>query len=250
VFVRRKEKERRRARELRAIGWSLGAIATELDVSKSSVSVWVRDIPRAEQKARRRLQVLSGAAKTCGRCERRRPIEFFSRHPTAGRQHWCRECFKAYFRKRGARHRAQVKAGQRRRIERARDYVLLRLERSRCQDCGETHVVVLDLDHVRGEKSAEIARLAGEGAAPGRIEDEMEKCDVVCANCHRRRTEGRRGSWRERAHGGEDFTESLKASVRRNLTLAHARLARGCADCGETDVRTLEFDHVAEKRFP
>ena len=36
--------ERARARELRARSWTLGEIADELDVSTSSVSVWVRDV--------------------------------------------------------------------------------------------------------------------------------------------------------------------------------------------------------------
>jgi len=36
--------EQRRARELRAGAWTLAEIATELGVSKSSVSVWVRDV--------------------------------------------------------------------------------------------------------------------------------------------------------------------------------------------------------------
>jgi transcriptional regulator with XRE-family HTH domain len=36
--------ERRRARELRAESWTLADIARELGVSKSSVSVWVRDV--------------------------------------------------------------------------------------------------------------------------------------------------------------------------------------------------------------
>jgi transcriptional regulator with XRE-family HTH domain len=36
--------EQRRARELRAQAWTLADIATELSVSKSSVSLWVRDV--------------------------------------------------------------------------------------------------------------------------------------------------------------------------------------------------------------
>ena len=36
--------EQQRARELRAQTWTLGDIATELGVSKSSVSLWVRDV--------------------------------------------------------------------------------------------------------------------------------------------------------------------------------------------------------------
>jgi transcriptional regulator with XRE-family HTH domain len=36
--------EQQRARELRAQAWALQDIATELGVSKSSVSLWVRDV--------------------------------------------------------------------------------------------------------------------------------------------------------------------------------------------------------------
>ena len=49
--------EQQRARELRAEAWTLDEIATELGVSKSSVSLWVRDVdfePRPRRAARRR----------------------------------------------------------------------------------------------------------------------------------------------------------------------------------------------------
>ena len=39
-----KVKEQLRARELRALSWTLQDIATELGLSKSSVSLWVRDV--------------------------------------------------------------------------------------------------------------------------------------------------------------------------------------------------------------
>ena len=49
--------EQQRARELRAEAWTLDEIAAELGVSKSSVSLWVRDVefdPRPRRTARRR----------------------------------------------------------------------------------------------------------------------------------------------------------------------------------------------------
>jgi hypothetical protein len=42
---RGKVREQEEARRLRAMNWTLQAIAEELDVSKSSVSLWVRDVP-------------------------------------------------------------------------------------------------------------------------------------------------------------------------------------------------------------
>lgn len=255
MFVRPKIEEHHRARELRGRGWSLNAIAKELRVAKSSVSVWVRDVqvPPARvqtKKAHPPLLMLSGHVKRCGRCRQALPVEMFSRHPTERRQFWCRECFRAYFRQRGSKHRAQVNAGRNRRVERARDHLLLKLEESRCRDCGESHVVVLEFDHVRGRKSADLARLVGDGARLREIDEEAAKCDVVCANCHRRRTAHRVGSWRQRAYRGESVDTDRGISERRNLSFVLDRLkSHHCVDCGEADVRTLEFDHVDAKRF-
>jgi transposase len=47
-----KTDERRRARELRAQGWSIKEIERSLGVSRSSVSSWVRDVElTVEQRA-------------------------------------------------------------------------------------------------------------------------------------------------------------------------------------------------------
>jgi transcriptional regulator with XRE-family HTH domain len=54
VGYRGKLEERARARELRAEAWTLGEIADELGVAKSSVSRWVRDVafdPRSRRSA-------------------------------------------------------------------------------------------------------------------------------------------------------------------------------------------------------
>ena len=62
------------------------------------------------------------------------------------------------------------------------------LTRSRCADCGLSDIVVLEFDHVRGHKAANVTRLANGGFALSRIRDEIAKCEIRCANCHRRRT--------------------------------------------------------------
>jgi transcriptional regulator with XRE-family HTH domain len=52
VGYRGKLEERQRARALRAEAWTLREIADELGVAKSSVSVWVRDVPFDPQSRR------------------------------------------------------------------------------------------------------------------------------------------------------------------------------------------------------
>lgn len=63
-----------------------------------------------------------------------------------------------------------------------------------CVDCGETDLRVLEFDHVRGNKSANIARLLNNAVSWPTIEKEIAKCEVRCANCHRIKT-NERGSW-------------------------------------------------------
>jgi 5-methylcytosine-specific restriction endonuclease McrA len=72
------------------------------------------------------------------------------------------------------------------------------LAASGCVDCGETDVCVLDFDHV-GEKVATITQLVRREVGLRRLREEMERCEVRCANCHRRRTAVVGGHYRARA---------------------------------------------------
>lgn len=46
-------------------------------------------------------------------------------------------------------------------------------------------------------KSGGVARMVWEGAALERVEAELSRCEVVCVNCHKRRTYSRLPScWR------------------------------------------------------
>lgn len=72
-----------------------------------------------------------------------------------------------------------------------------------CVDCGETDPVVLEFDHI-DTKSFDIAYGIRNNSWESVLR-EMDKCEVVCANCHRRRTSRRggfrRSTWLERPQG-------------------------------------------------
>lgn len=60
-----------------------------------------------------------------------------------------------------------------------------------CVDCGETDPIVLEFDHRdRDTKSFNISDWLGSSRIPSwqRIVSEVDKCDVRCANCHRKKT--------------------------------------------------------------
>lgn len=57
-----------------------------------------------------------------------------------------------------------------------------------CLDCKELYPhYMMDFDHVRGVKVGNIYDLAREGDI-AKLLKEIEKCDLVCSNCHRHRT--------------------------------------------------------------
>ena len=60
------------------------------------------------------------------------------------------------------------------------------LSEHRCCDCGETDPVVLEFDHLTDKSFGIAGGLRYRNWAS--VLAEIEKCEVVCANCHRRRT--------------------------------------------------------------
>jgi hypothetical protein len=110
-----------------------------------------------------------------------------------------------------------------------------------CTDCGEDDVGVLEFDHV-GSKRAHVSTLAARGVRLPRLEAEVACCEVVCANCHRRRT-ARRGDWR-RLDGDLSGVRWRSPRHERNVRYVFSVLAASaCVDCGERDMCVLDFDH-------
>jgi protein-arginine kinase activator protein McsA len=63
------------------------------------------------------------------------------------------------------------------------------LELNPCIQCGEKDPIVLEFDHRDNlEKTSEVSRMVSNSNSIQKIKEEIEKCDVRCANCHRRKT--------------------------------------------------------------
>ena len=61
-----------------------------------------------------------------------------------------------------------------------------------CVDCGINYpYYVMDFDHVRGQKHANVMELVST-LSKKKIDEEIAKCEIVCSNCHRIRTHVRR----------------------------------------------------------
>jgi hypothetical protein len=136
----------------------------------------------------------------CSRCHELKPAADFAwrRKRLGQRDTFCRSCRSAYGREHYLANRQRYidqAAKVKRRLMRERTLRLLDYFKTHpCADCGETDPIVLEFDHLRDKQFAIGPHLV---RRPWKvILAEIEKCEVVCANCHRRRTAHRRGSTR------------------------------------------------------
>lgn len=61
-----------------------------------------------------------------------------------------------------------------------------------CADCGyNKDAYALQFDHIHGDKKKNVSDLIRSDYAWKTVLEEIEKCEVVCANCHAIRTKSR-----------------------------------------------------------
>lgn len=123
--------------------------------------------------------------KKCSKCNlNKSDSEFIA---GKSKRYHCHSCQKQYVREHYKKNRKQYYERNKKRKVEVIQEVKLYLESKKCVDCNIDDIRVLEFDHVRGKKHKHLSRLIHESTWPI-VKKEIEKCDVVCANCHRIRT--------------------------------------------------------------
>jgi hypothetical protein len=127
--------------------------------------------------------------KICCTCKKELPVsEFTFKYKSKGiRARECKACHKIYNRKWFVKNREEriekIKARTQLIVEQVKKYKLNLF----CKVCGENHISTLDFHHTDpNEKEYGIAVMARTGFSFKRIIEEINKCEVLCANCHRK----------------------------------------------------------------
>jgi len=103
---------------------------------------------------------------------------------------YCPKCHNAEAKEYYKKHPKSINESLRNRRNRGRIYLNKHKEKP-CADCGIQYPpYVMDFDHVRGKKAFQLSIRIHYSIE--RLRKEIEKCDVVCANCHRIRSHQRR----------------------------------------------------------
>lgn len=128
--------------------------------------------------------------KKCIGCSQSKAIAQFNFKDKAGsrRNARCKLCsrkqvMKSYYRRRRYYVR-QAAIRNRRHYKAVTQFIYNYLLSHPCVDCGVNDPRVLQFDHVRGRKDREVSNMLRARLSLQRIDEEIKKCEVRCANCH------------------------------------------------------------------
>lgn len=149
--------------------------------------------------------------KTCTKCLIEKHEEFFNwKNKAKNTRHaMCKACCSHAQKHQYKRtdtgainRRLSNKRGDQMRRKRNREFVWNYLSQNPCGQCGETDPIVLEFDHRDPSlKITEVCTMVGGGWGLQKIEEEIAKCDILCANCHRRRTAKQLAWWSDFGSG-------------------------------------------------
>lgn len=111
--------------------------------------------------------------KICSQCGKKLPLDAFPwRDKSKGtRRANCKECHSNYMKKQYAFKKNKLEEQK---------------SQMKCAKCGESRGYVLDFHHIDpAQKENTIARMTSNKSNLNDIQKEVDKCIVLCANCHR-----------------------------------------------------------------
>lgn len=152
---------------------------------------------------------ITGNERECNICHEVKPFSEFGKTSKGRPLARCKKCVNAQNKERWkGRRRKSVYANTSRRFIESGKLIYDYLVEHPCVDCGETNTVVLEFDHVRGDKIKSISQMRVRSKEV--IMEEIEKCEVRCRNCHIKRhaREGNTLPYQLQKNGGK-FDEEL-----------------------------------------
>ena len=133
--------------------------------------------------------------KKCAKCGLEKNLLDFSFKSKAKNilHSYCKQCTRAQIKNHYDKNRQYYLKKTRSRNKELRLEILAYLYdfllNKKCIDCGESDMAVLEFDHTgKIKKSAAVSSMIRIRLPLEKIKEEVAKCEIRCANCHRRKT--------------------------------------------------------------
>lgn len=125
--------------------------------------------------------------KKCNKCNIEKEHSEFNKKSASkdGLQNFCRKCDNAAQKQRYKKDKQYYI--DKSKIQRIilRNYVNT-LKEEGCMYCAEDDIVCMDFHHVKGNKNDSIASMVNRAVSFKILKEEIAKCIILCANCHRK----------------------------------------------------------------
>lgn len=180
--------------------------------------------------------------KKCPKCGEIKAADCFSSNSTKSDRmgYMCKDCHSVYISGHYIRNKEKYKSRIIARIHRIRES-LMKIKRSlSCCKCGESDAACLDFHHRdASKKEMNLACAANRGWCEDRILKEIEKCDILCANCHRELHAELRSCC---------YVSSNVKQKTEQKKMALVYLGNKCSKCGyDKSIFSLAFHHIDPK---
>jgi hypothetical protein len=133
--------------------------------------------------------------KFCHKCQSDLTVDLFNKNASCkdGYARTCRSCMKEYRKVHYSNNRENyirvVMASNIRRAEAKQERLRQFFVDKKCMDCPVDNPVVLEFHHRIPElKCKSISKMMSDGNSWERVLQEIDKCDILCSNCHKIRT--------------------------------------------------------------
>jgi len=125
--------------------------------------------------------------KKCATCKQDKPVTEFNKKSSTkdGLERYCKDCHRARNRKHYEEHTDEYKASAKKFKKQLKEWFVEYKSTLVCCKCGETKYWRLDFHHTDpSTKETDVSRLVTENRSRKVILAEIDKCIVVCRNCH------------------------------------------------------------------
>lgn len=126
--------------------------------------------------------------KLCTKCNVSKPLIEWNKHSKRGTQTYCRECSRAfdkeYYKHNTSQRQEKIRLHREQQRALISEYVG-EVKKAGCKLCDEDEPCCLDFHHIR-DKEFSMGNATNRGVSLSRVKSEIEKCVLVCSNCHRK----------------------------------------------------------------
>lgn len=128
--------------------------------------------------------------KICIGCALPKSLDNFGKYYRTkdGLQNKCKSCKQLYdndfYNKKTKEEKSLKYVKQVERLKIAKEFIIKFLSNKNCVKCSENRMPALDFHHLR-DKKFNISDGIKNGYSLDRIKKEIDKCEIMCSNCHR-----------------------------------------------------------------